>query len=462
MTVTERFTEWAAGLTFTDVPEPARRAAARHLLDGVGTAIAARRQDRTPSFVAVAASLAGPPEACILGSTDRISAPAAAYANGALVHALDYDDTHAAGLVHATAVVLPAAFAVGEQLSASGEEVLCAAIVGYELVCRIAAAAPHGFHARGLHATQVAGVFAAAAVAAKLSGLEPGQWVNALGIAGSSAGGLLEFLSTGASTKQLHPGAASMNGILASRLAAAGATGPATVLEGPHGIYAALSARPSQPDAVAGGLGVDWEVTRITIKPYPACQLMHATLDATAAAVAAATRDVDPTAIEEVVTHVHPDSAAVVCEPAGRKLRPTTSYDAKFSLPWSVAALLIDGRLDIGSYSSPSLVRPEVAALAGRVRTVLTVGNGAAADAAGWVEIRMSDGERHRGEVEHSGGAPDGPTIDTAVTQKFGRNTGDSLHAPELIRRILALTEEPDLRMVLDLVATTAEQASDC
>ena len=123
----------------------------------------------TPSRMQVATALGGPPEAAILGSPVTVSAPAAALANGALVHAWDFDDTHADGLVHATAVVLPAVLAVGQQHDVSGADALAAAVAGDETVCRIAAASPHGFHARGLHATAVCGVFSAALVAAKLA-----------------------------------------------------------------------------------------------------------------------------------------------------------------------------------------------------------------------------------------------------------------------------------------------------
>ena len=237
----------AWGTAPVDVPGEVRAAAARHLLDGVGTAIGGLRAGTVAAAVEVARGLGGPPEATLFGTTERIGAPAAALATGALVHALDFDDTHAGGLVHATAVVLPAAFAVGEQVGATGREVLDAAVVGYETVCRVAAAAPHGFHARGLHATMVAGVFSSALVAARLLGLDAARAVDALGIAGSQSGGLLAFLHTGASTKQLHPGFASHAGILAARLAAAGASGPANVFDGPDGLYDALATGAGRP-----------------------------------------------------------------------------------------------------------------------------------------------------------------------------------------------------------------------
>jgi 2-methylcitrate dehydratase PrpD len=436
-TVAQRLAEWIVGLGTDDIPEPVRHAARRHLLDGLGDALASARADAVPAPVAVARGLGGPPESTLLTTDERVGAPAAALASGALVHGLDFDDTHAGGLVHATAVVLPVVLAVGEQVDADGAELLTAAVVGYEVVCRVAAASPHGFHARGLHATQVAGTLAAAAVAARLMRLDAETTTNALGIAGSSSGGLLEFLTTGASTKQLHPGSAALNGILAARLAGEGATGPATVLEGPHGIYAALSARDADPASVVADLGTRWETTRITIKPYPSCQLMHVTLDAV--------REVLPLEadlVEEIVADVHPDSASIVCEPAAVKVEPRTSYDAKFSLPWSVAALVVDGHVGVDTYALDSIVRPGVVALARRVRTEVTASEGVAADAAGHVRVVLRDGTVLEGRVARSAGGPDSPLSDADLLAKFRSNAGGR---DELAAAVLALGTDPSV-----------------
>ncbi|MGB0102135.1 MAG: MmgE/PrpD family protein, partial [Nocardioides sp.] len=138
MTATVELAEWALTLRPEDIPAPVAEAARRHLLDGLGTAIAASRAGAARPAVTVAAALGGPEEARLLGRGVRVSAPAAALATGTLVHALDFDDTHAGGLVHATAVVLPALLAVGEQVGADPDEALVAAVVGYETVCRIA------------------------------------------------------------------------------------------------------------------------------------------------------------------------------------------------------------------------------------------------------------------------------------------------------------------------------------
>jgi 2-methylcitrate dehydratase PrpD len=439
----------AWGTAPVDVPGEVRAAAVRHLLDGVGTAIGGLRAGLVAAAVEVARGLGGPPEATLFGTADRIGAPAAALATGALVHALDFDDTHAGGLVHATAVVLPAAFAVGEQVGATGREVLDAAVVGYETVCRVAAAAPHGFHARGLHATMVAGVFSSALVAARLLGLDAARAVDALGIAGSQAGGLLAFLHTGASTKQLHPGFASHAGILAARLAAAGASGPANVFDGPDGLYDALAAGPVDRASIVEGLGRRWETTRIGIKPYPACQLSHAALDAVRDALRRG--GFGAADVAEIEVDVHPDSAPIVCAGQRDLARPASPYAAKFSLPWSVAAMVLDGDVTTGTYASEAIVRPEVEALARRVRWTVTGDGGLAADAAGAARVSLVDGRTVTGVVSRSAGGPETPLSDELLDAKFLGNAGPG--AAGLIPLVRGLADLDSLAPLLSAVS---------
>src|SRR5262249_38535558 len=163
---------------------------------------------------------------------------------------------------------------------ASGAERPPARGAGFGGVTRLGAATRPAFPARGFHATSVCGTFASALAAGRLYGLREDAAVHALGVAGSFAAGSLEFLADGSSTKQLHPGWAAHAGLVAARLAAAGASGPETVLEGESGLYRAYAGQAVQPEMLVRGLGETWETARTTIKPYPACQLSHASLDA--------------------------------------------------------------------------------------------------------------------------------------------------------------------------------------
>lgn len=454
--IASRLASWALGPL--RVPEEVRAAALRHLLDGLGNALASRRTRTVEPACTVARDLGGPAEAVVLGDRVLIGAPAAALANGALVHGLDFDDTHAGGLVHATAVVLPAVLAVGQQTGASGAGLLDAAIAGYETVCRVAGAAPNGFHARGLHATMVAGTFSSAIVTARLLRLDEDRTVAALGIAGSSSGGLLAFLGTSASTKQLHPGLASQAGILAARLAAAGASGPETVFDGPHGLYDALAAVPADLESIVDGLGSRWETTRIGIKPYPACQLSHATIDAVRAAVADAAFPAGD--IGEVVAEVHPDSAAVVCDDRHDLSRPASPYAAKFSLPWTVAALLADGGLTPGTFSPESIARPEIADLANRVRwTLLPASATVAAEAPGRVVIQLRDGREVAGHVSRSSGGGERPLSEEDLLAKFHGNVGGApALAGALADRLLGLHAADGAGALLEAAAAVADQ----
>ncbi|MFI0371906.1 MmgE/PrpD family protein [Actinomadura sp. 1N219] len=443
MTVARELAEWALGLDVEDVPEAVRHAAVRHVLDGLGCAVAAARRGAADPAVQTARELGGGrPEATIIGrppGAARVTRAEAAFANGVLMHALDFDDTHAGGLVHASAPVVPVALAEAEALGRTGSELLLAAVAGLETVCRLGAAVPHGFHARGLHATAACGVLAAALTASRLRGLSVAETVDALGIAGSQAGGLLEFLNTGASTKQLHPGFAARGGVLAASLASHGASGPGSVVEGEYGLYGALLGRRVPPAAVLDGLGERWELTRITVKPYPACQLMHAQLDAA--------RQLHGADVASITAEVHPDAASIVC--GDGKERPRTSYDAKFSLPWSVAAMVVDGTVTAATYDE--IDRPDVLALAARVGTEVVAFGGAAADQPGRLRAVTRDGAEIRAEVPRSGGGPDDLGIDRLVRDKALANLGSA----DSVERILSL---PDLTTIQPLIKALEEQ----
>ncbi|MEV6342746.1 MmgE/PrpD family protein [Actinoplanes sp. NPDC051851] len=387
---------WVAGLGAGDLPGAVAGAAREHLIDAVGCAVAGLRRGTAGPALAVARGLGGPPESRLFGG-ERLGAVAAGFGNAVAVHALDFDDTHPGGLVHASAVTVPAMLAVGEECGSRGSELIVALVAGLEVVCRLGVAAPHGFHARGLHATSMCGPVAAAVTAGKLLGLDVPAMTNAIGIAASGASGLLEFLHSPASTKQLHPGTAVANGILAARLARAGATGPAGALDGPYGLFHALAAREPDREAMLGDLGRRWETTRIAIKAYPCCQLAHASIDAARALSAAPVPTSSATASGGIskmsadaggdraplTVTLHPDAVPII---AGvEKRRPRSAYEAKFSVYWCVAAAIVDGWVGLESFED--LDRPEVLDLAARIQVRTGPSGPVAAAAPGVLEV---------------------------------------------------------------------------
>lgn len=410
-TLAERVVDWAWSLEAVALPAGARRAVRRHLLDGWGCALAAARLGAAEPALIVARQMGGAGEARVPGLEDRLSVPAAAFATGALVHALDFDDTHPDALVHPTAAVLPVLSAVSQLVEPDTDTLEAAAAAGYELVLRLGAAIPHGFHARGFHATSVCGVFAATLVAARLLRLSPEQAVNALGIAGSTAAGSMEFLSSGSETKALHPAFTALAAVTSARLAAAGATGPASIFEGRYGLFAAYL-QAAAPTDLADDLGARWAVEGIELKPYPCCHLSHATLSAVQTAA--------PRPVDVVAGRVQLPAASmpIVAEPRQTKLRPRSGYEAKFSLQWTVAALLLDGAISVDTYRDVD--RPEVTELAERIDVVPIDYSGPPATAKGHVELVTGTGET----LEAVSRPPDSAVTDETAIEKFVANAG--------------------------------------
>ena len=416
MTLSERFVDWSIGLH--SVPPEVRRAAKWHVLDAIGTGLAAARLGVVDFAVAEAMRYGTPAESSILGYETRHPAPMAALANGTLIHGLDFDDTHAAAILHGSAAVLPATLAISETVDADLDTAVDAFVVGLEMAIRVAAAATRKFHARGFHATSVVGIFGAALAASRLLGLDAAVTVNALGIAGSQASGSLEFLYTGSLTKPLHPGWAGSAAVMAARMAARGATGPATILEGGWGLYRSYADTTVEPDEVTATLGKEWETTRMTVKPYPVCQYSHATLDT----LALLPDDLDPSRIARIDIGLPQDSLAVVAEPREARLRPRTTHEAKFSVQWNVATLLIDGHLSIDHFRDEQLAREDVRDLAATVFVHRRPFDGPLAEAPGDVRITLQGGETITRNVSCSSASPDRPRDEGALLDKFASN----------------------------------------
>ena len=450
MRASRELARWGLGVRLPDVPAAVRHTACRHVLDALGCGLAARRFGQAGPALNVALQLGGPPEATVIGG-GRAAAPNAALANGTLIHALDFDDTHAESLVHVTVAVLPAALAVAEECSTSGADLLTAVIAGMEVVTRLGAAVRHGFHARGFHATSVCGTFASALAAARLYDLGEDAAVRALGIAGSFAAGSLEFLADGSTTKQLHPGWAAHSGVLAARLAAAGQSGPETIFEGAAGLFRSYVGQAVEAERLTNGLGDRWETAAVTIKPYPACQLSHASLDALQ------TIKVQASEVGSIRFRVPEEAAEIICRPEAAKRCPRTPYDAKFSLPWCAAALLVHGGLGIESFEPDRIRQPEVLDLAGQVGYETYDPGVAAADAPGRAEVTLRDGATRVGEVAGSRGGPEHPLSEEQLLEKFQLNVGPGHEA--LARRTLGLESLGSVAELADLLAEQVEVA---
>jgi 2-methylcitrate dehydratase PrpD len=302
------------------------------------------------------------------------------------------------------------------------------------------------FHDVGFHPTAILGVFGATAAAARIRGLDAATTRQALGIAGSLAAGILENLADGSSTKRLHPGFAARSGVLAARLAAHGETGPATVIEGRFGLYNAYLRRGDLDiEGQLADLGERWETPNIAYKPYPACHFLHAAVDAAAEATA---DGVDVDEIEEVVAYVPAAVVPIVLEPLADKHAPRSEYDAKFSLPYSVAHQLVHGRVDVMTYVGDAIAEPRVLELARRVRYETKDFPTFGKAFPGGVRVAMRDGSVLEAELPHQRGGERNPLTTEDVRAKYASNAGLALgedDATALEQAVLDLEALPAL-----------------
>jgi len=357
--------EWSAALRWDAVPADVRERVRLWVLDALGLVLAGSTIPAGRAILEIVRHQGGRPEATVVGLGDRAPAVWAAFAHGAFAHGLDFDDTFPGSLVHPGSLVVPAALAVAESVSADGGALGAAVAAGYEVAARLGAPAGSAFHARGFQATSVVGPLVAALVAGKLYRLSPRTTAEAMGLAGSMAGGLLEFLSDGSWAKRVHPGWAAHGGIVAAQLAAAGVPGPPSVLEGRYGLYAAfLGTGTADLGSVLDGLGVAWRAREARAKLYPCAHVIHPFLDAARAVTG---RDADALDVEAVVCHVEPWQVPLVCEPRAEKIAPRSEYQARASLPYCLAAALVDGRVDMETFAPAAIARPDFLAMAARV-----------------------------------------------------------------------------------------------
>ena len=439
---------FAAALSPSVLPDEVCRAVKRHVLDAIGVALAASGMGAVGPVVDAVKAWGGTREAAVIGSDAVVPASSAALANGALVHALDFDDTHIESVVHPSSVVVPAALAVAQEAGSSGREILTACTIGYEVAARIGAAAPGRFHARGLHPTGLVGPFVAAVVAGRLWGLDADEIANALGIAGSQSSGLFAALDDGTETKRLHPGWAAHAGVIAADLARRGFTGPRGVFESRNGFFPAFLAG-ERPDLsrLLRGLGYEWESTRIAIKPYPACHFVHAYMDA-ARRTRAKAGD-----IEEVVCAVASPTVGIVCEPRAEKTAPSSAYSARFSLPFAVASALVGGRDAIGLFDEEARTDRRVLALAERVRYEIDDTLPFPKTYGGRLTILWRDGRERTIEEPVNRGHPDRPLADDDVAAKFVSNARRRLDEAAADKLAVTLDHLEQLDTIDDVVA---------
>jgi 2-methylcitrate dehydratase PrpD len=415
---TQQLAEFVAALRFEHLPADVVNQACQVVLDAVGCAAAAWREDARKARIAaaVAEEFGAAEQATVIGA-GRTHAALAALANGILVNAADNDDTHKRALIHVGSVVVPAALAVSEARGLSGRELLTAVVAGYEVAARVGMAVMPS-HYRFWHSTATNGTFGAAAAAARAMGLEAPAVRAALGFAGTQAAGLNTFFETGDDTKSLHPGKAGMNGVLAATLAALGATSPPAILEHGKGYLAAYSAEP-KPERLTEGLGRRWEILENGFKFYPSILASHSPIGATLELVQG--RPLAAERIRHITNHTY---ATVTSHFSSKAVE--SSMAARLSVPYCIAVAAVDREVTQRQFRPERFGDPLVRRVLGRTEVVADPDLDALYPEKfpARVVIEMDDGTRHEASVMYPKGDPRNPLSAAELDAKFEDNAG--------------------------------------
>jgi len=427
---------YAAGLRYADLP-PAVVAKAKDIVADTVAACICGAEMKWSRIVIDYAERTGPGGASrILGRGTPVQAPAAALANGALAHAFELDSLTRPGAgAHPGATVLPPALAIAQQVGATGKALIAAVVAGNEVMIRIGRATGHTNEARGFHAPGTTGPFGAAVACGLLLGLDERAMTNAIGIAGSLAGGLLEFAKgDGGMVKRLHLGRASEAGVMAASLAAGGFEAPRTVIEGEFGFLRVFCSEWDESQ-LTRGLGSDFVTLSAVLKRYPC----HATAHPAVRAV----RD-----LQAAHGFAGSEVASVTVTGTPRMVErhniaePRDLMLAQYSIPFCVALALYREARDPESYDESALADPAIRGLCRNVRLVEEAGDAHGA-AGSLVTVTLRDGRsfarREPGGMLEPGELPD---KFARLTRKAMAGTGGG--AP-VYRRLMALDDEATL-----------------
>ena len=417
-TPARRLAEFAADLTFDDIPKPVLERGKLLILDALGCGLASNAYGFAEVAVVGAVALGGEGTCSVIGRNVRLPVRDAALANGMLIHGLDFDDTHLNSIIHATAACLPCALSFGESRGIDGKTFLIAYAAGMETAIRVGAAVKGGFHHAGFHATGLVAHFSSAVVAARILGLPAEGIVAAQGIAASTASGVQVFLEEGAWTKRMHPGWAAVAGITAATLAQNGFKAPTRPYEGRFGFFDTHIQHPAAPidlGAELNSLGEVWELAVTAIKPYPVCHFIHGCADAAIELRA----EVDPADIASVEAFLPRDTMPIVAEPADAKTNPANEYEAKFSAQFVIATCLIKGAFGLADLLPAALKDPVVLDLTRRVTCAIDPDTAFPSYFSGGVRVTLKDGSSLFRHIRVNSGAGERALDEAAVSKKF-------------------------------------------
>jgi 2-methylcitrate dehydratase PrpD len=448
MNETRTLARFVADTKFTDLPRGLVDNCKIAVLDAIGAGFVGSVQPWARRIVSTVRALGGTLEASVIHQAWRTDVSRAAFANGVLIGAFECEPLTGS---HASGTVLPAALAVCQRERFDGAAFLTALALGFEMSARIARTAVGLETVRGFHNPGTQGPFGAAAAVAKLYGFDEDGLVDALGIAGSSSAGLLEFAWSGGDTKRLHLGRAGQLGLEAALLAREGVRGPATVLEGRSGYFNAFST-PPRMERLLDGLGVDWAIEPPSLKSYAS----HVTHQAVVDAVQRFKQEhpIDP----ETITRVIIRGPARIMEERHAGRTPEDVLGGQYSLPFTTAVDLTRDLSNPLAYDDAAVRDPGVRALALMIELVPEEGTGPETPWVWPAEIVIEGaGRRHTLRTRPHKGSPANPFTWDEICEKFRRYTASivpAARAGAIIDAVGRLEHVTDVADVAQLVTT--------
>jgi 2-methylcitrate dehydratase PrpD len=437
MNATKILADFIVTINFAEIPTAAKELGKQAILDCLGVALAASREPASNILCELLQDMGGHPQASVWGRNFRTSSPLTALANGTFGHALDYDDTNRTLRGHPTVPVLPAAFAVGEEMQASGKAVLEAYLTGFEVETKLGSALNPYLFENGWHPTPVLGVLGAAAAAAKLLKLTPEKVCFALGIAASAASGLRQNFGT--MTKPLHAGQAAKNGVFAAKLAERGFTADGRIVEEKLGFAHAFSG-PGKYDLkkIVGRLGQPFDILSpgLAIKRYPSCARTHPAIDAVLELILQ--KDIHPEDVQSVSCGGSYTTPQMLIHS-----RPRTALEGKFSMEFCLAIALLERKVGLSQFTDGKVQDPKVQRIIEKVsfyirEDLTTIEN--SGNPSTTVKILTKDGREFSKTVDEAKGSPGNPLALDEVREKY-RQCAGIVQSKKNMERTIELVE---------------------
>ena len=453
MNITKRIAEYVTATDIEDFPTDAIEAAKGAIMDCLACTLAGSRESLSDILCRYVAAEGSALIASVVGRGFRTSAANAALLNGAMAHALDYDDITQITKTHPTAVLLPASLAVAEEFGASGKDMLLGYMSGFEVACAVGESLSEAYYDDlGWHPTGPLGAVGAAAAASRIMALDPEQTAMAVSLAASQASGLRQNFGT--MTKPFHAGDAARAGVVSAKLVREGFTASEDALEGRFGFIRAFSGGQGfDSERVAQNLGNKCYLVEsgIEIKKYPCCGSAHLALDAIFDLLSQAA--IDPEAVDRIDVMVDFDPPRSLIHP-----RPVSSLEGKFSMQYCLAAALLDRRVGLPSFTDEQVLRPEAQALIPRIDMRRIPGNeGKPSWTEGYhqVDVQMKNGSVLRQQAHRANsGALRGVTMED-IREKF-RDCASQLLSEattaEVLSRLELLEEGEPVSGLADLL----------